>query len=424
MKRKRIFHIIIVSVILVTVIVFGSYGERQVPAVAAEETISGYASFAPGVTAEMYYSEFWTNSLQDLDAVIKSEKEIKQLNHTILMSSEKLANNLWNELQYSETQISGLKYGICVKRTNIKSEPVLEPVWENPADPYFDRYQLTTARINTPVLIDEETEDGMFYHVIMYDYEGWALSEDIAVCANREEWLRAQEMESALVVLSPRIYLEINKELLTMGTRLRLLTKEEAREQFAEGGTWGCYTVEVPVRAADGSYNVRYDTISITEKVSVGYLPLTTENLLEQAFLFLGNRYGWGGMYESVDCSGMVQEVMACFGINMPRDAEEQIRIPASRITFTPDMTEEERKGVLDLLTPGTLLYFSGHIMFYLGEKNGEYFVISSVSSMRMPGSGADEDLLKVRRVVINSLSMERKSGATWLNELQYAVYL
>ncbi len=75
-------------------------------------------------------------------------------------------------------------------------------------------------------------------------------------------------------------------------------------------------------------------------------------------------------------------------------------------------------------MPPGTLLYFPGHIMIYLGQVQGEYYVISSVSSMKMPQSSESEDALKVRRVVINTLSMERKSSVTWLNALQYAVCL
>ncbi len=413
MKKKPVNTVFVSALFLMMGVCFSCNGR-----------VYAYVSFAPGVASEMYKPEYWILQYSDPNDVLKTDKDIEQLNLRIMNSSETLVNNVWDEQKYGELQRNRIRYGICVKRTDIKSEPVAETVWDNPADPYFDRYQLTAAGVNTPVLIDNETEDGMFYHVITYDYEGWTLTENVAVCADRQEWMRAQEMEHILMVCAPRIYLEISRELLTMGTGLRLLTQQEAGECMAQANTWGCYVVEVPIRRTDGSYGVRYDTISITERVNVGYLPFTTKNLIEQMFLFLGERYGWGGMYESVDCSGLVQEVMACFGIKMPRDAREQIRIPASRITFTEDMTEDERKGTLDLMPPGTLLYFPGHIMIYLGQVQGEYYVISSVSSMKMPQSSESEDALKVRRVVINTLSMERKSSVTWLNALQYAVCL
>lgn len=377
-----------------------------------------YVTFAPGVIREMYQPEFWLKQCQKPDELLWTEEDIEHWNEKLLEGAGGLIYNIWDKAYEKE----GCSFGISVKRAEIKSYPQQEPIWENPEDPYIDENQLTIARMNTPLLIDGQTEDGVFYHVVTFDYEGWTLSENVAVCESRAQWMEAQTMENRLVVTAPRVRLEVTGEILTMGTEMRLLLKSETENIFGEGSDWGCYGVELPVREKDGSYGVRYVTIPEREGISIGYLPFTRENLLKQMFQFLGNSYGWGGMYESVDCSGLVQEVMASFGIWMPRDAGEQRKVPLSRITFTPSMTVEEREAVLNVLQPGDLLYFPGHIMFYLGQAEGKYYVLSSVSSMKNPGSTAEEEMLKVRRVVINTLDMERKSGNPWLMELETAV--
>lgn len=309
-----------------------------------------------------------------------------------------------------------MTYGICVRRTTLKALPEES----SPSDSYIDENQLTAVRVNTPVLIDRSSEDGSYYHILMYDYEGWASAESIAVCSGREEWLEAQEMEQELVVTAPRLTLEISGELLTMGTRLRLLTSEAAEQTEEPGSIWGCYTAQLPIRLEDGSYGVRNVQIPYSDSIHVGNLPFTTRNLLKQMFRFLGNSYGWGGRYDSVDCSALVQEVMACFGLNLPRNAGEQIAVPQEQLYFSAAMTEKERKKLLDTLPPGTLLYFPGHIMFYLGKEEGQYYVLSALSSAVMPEGNLSP--MNIRRVTINTLNLRRKNGNSWLNELTAAL--
>lgn len=52
--------------------------------------------------------------------------------------------------------------------------------------------------------------------------------------------------------------------------------------------------VYLPVRRADGSYEKQMALIPETAQVSVGYLPLTEENIAMVALNSLGDTYGWG----------------------------------------------------------------------------------------------------------------------------------
>lgn len=506
------------------------------PAALAEkygEDSAAYVTFAPGVTAQMQNAQYWLAQAENPREVLWDQEDIKSF-HQQVLNKEGMAYNIFNpefrsnfqsELILGESKkrepeegttalgeaMQGVGggtmqtvdatvkavtwndwgYGICVTRSEIKELPQEAPVG---SDAYFDENLLTTARTNTPVLVDGQTADGAYYHVIAYDYQGWTLAENIALCSGLEEWEQVVERsgwaafavtslsdvertgesggisekagetmknhQSILIVTVPRLRLELTGELLTMGTMMHLLKTEEAQDVLgasgtqnkensveyganhgtehgmeALAGTWGCYVAELAGRDEVGMYEPRYVTIPYVSAssnqeqssgmpitVSTEYLEFTREKLLKQMFLFAGQAYGWGGSHDSVDCSGLVQDVMASFGILFPRDAKEQSQISAraSQITFTEDMDAQERKEILNTMNPGDLLYFPGHIMFYLGEDEGEHYVYSAVGSMKEPGE--DGAMLQVRRVVINSLSMERKNGKSWLEALEEAV--
>ena len=156
--------------------------------------------------------------------------------------------------------------------------------------------------------------------------------------------------------------------------------------------------------------------------MNVGYLPYTTANIVTQAFKSLGNRYGWGGMMNAQDCSSYVREVYRCFGFELPRNTTWQAAMPAD-VTVMSDMTDDERKAVLDTLPAGAILIFNGHEMIYLGkDNNGLYYTINDVSSLVPPDQPGV--IVKPRSVIVNDLSTLRGNGSTWLANLTHAVVI
>ncbi|SHJ68140.1 C40 family peptidase [Hespellia stercorisuis] len=430
---------------------------------------SPYITYAPNVTKEMYEAAYWLRKCDGPEYLLMDKKEIDRFNAEIL-HKKALVNDIWkmatefdgtkrkmkwaeqepledpvyrtgkklrkedfaeyqkNILDMESRERQQMRYGICVRRADIKIWPEPDIVSADAADIYYDKFQVTAARVNTPVLIDGETADGTFYHVIMYDYEGWGKREHFAVCPNRDTWMKAQQMKDFLVVTVPRLRIEQCRqnqngirtgEELTMGTKVRLLRVGEVEKTELAQCTWGCYVAELPAVKKDGTYQNVYVTIPENAGVHEGYLPYTTKNVLKTAEQFLGNCYGWGGMFDSVDCSQLVQEVYSCFGLQLPRDAGSQAEAPGIRVKFSPDMTEEERGSMLDALPPGSALFFPGHTMIYLGKEKEEYYVLSSVGSLRLPGEKA---VREVRSVIINNLSVQRRNGNTWKEELTDAV--
>ena len=52
--------------------------------------------------------------------------------------------------------------------------------------------------------------------------------------------------------------------------------------------------------------------------------PLTRRAFYESAFQFLDERYGWGGADAGRDCSRLVMDTMATFGLAFPRHSKVQ----------------------------------------------------------------------------------------------------
>jgi hypothetical protein len=104
------------------------------------------------------------------------------------------------------------------------------------------------------------------------------------------------------------------------------------------------------------------------------------EPAIEKAMSLRGVRYVWGGTTAAgIDCSGLVQTSFKTIGINLPRDADQQVY--AGRLVAT--------RWHRDALRRGDLLFFLGrrgtinHVAIYLGDQKyieaaGENVHISS----------------------------------------------
>jgi cell wall-associated NlpC family hydrolase len=86
----------------------------------------------------------------------------------------------------------------------------------------------------------------------------------------------------------------------------------------------------------------------------------TRPDFIATAQMFTRAPYLWGGRGGlGIDCSGLVQVPLAAAGISVPRDSDQQADAVGEDIEIPED--------VFDLL-PGDILFFPGHVGFYLGS--------------------------------------------------------
>lgn len=435
---------------------------------------AGAVSYLPEVTAEMTQASYWAQLHPGARQVILTQEEIVQANRSAAQRPETKVLDLTaaperfdgfarNELvrtsatadarhYYGWTYLGGtqraawrqfealiancadprvtqdmpVRLGIAVERTLLRVFPTDTPLLRDPDDPDFDYNSLSAVTVNAPLLLYTTSADGKFYLARSVDCSGWVAAEDVAVCADRQEWRSAWDLpsEHLLVVYGNKVYTDASyfapdtaRRMLTQGTALERVTDLAPDTLVGNRSPFHNHVVYLPVRRADGSYEKQMALIPETAPVSVGYLPLTQENIATVALNNLGDAYGWGGMLDVEDCSGLVRTVYACFGLNVGRNGNWQWERDIEKVDLT-NASYDQRRRILDALPLGSALCFPGHEMMYLGKVGGKYYVLSAASTVISPASGKP---LRLRCVAINTLDMRRANGRTWLQELDKA---
>jgi len=283
--------------------------------------------------------------------------------------------------------------------------------------PEFDRMLRSDLHPYRPVVTLYESRDGKWEYILYGSCGGWVRKENIAYCKDKEDWENRKNADEFLVVISKEFRTqtditmnELSDKVLPMGTVLPLAEKSVSEIRGRKG--YGCYTVKVPVRGTDGFIKDEYMFVPASEDVNLGYINFTYENTIRQAYKYLGNIYGYGGNLSSVDCSGLVRNVFSCFGFDMPRTASFQVNMNgAEKIDFS-GMSTASKKGVLSSSDGVQLIYLPGHIMIYLGEFEGDDYVISSTY-----GFGEDSSKISiVASVTVSDMDRTYKeNGKSWI---------
>lgn len=456
MEKKRLLSAVLAAVLAAgTAMQTGASGVHYLPDVTQAMSDGAYWSTDSGV--QMTWEEIKTLNGQTIAADgtnmydLKNQAEIvngKSLNEALENSAradaayylgwtylgedrlarqhdfERMIRNTQNRWAEEEQPV---QYAVAVRRTNLRAFPSETPIWDDPKDHDFDYQYLVGVRVNEPLVITSVSADENFYLAKSVCCSGWVPVEDVAICRDKEEWLSAWDLESseALVVYGDRVYTEMSNTaaetselMLTMGTVLELADTQSLKELVDNRAVYQNHVVWMPVRDEEGNYSKKLTLIPERAEVSRGYLPLTQENVMQVAMEGLGNAYGWGGSLNAEDCSSYIRNIYKCFGLELARNTTWQAAMPVAKVSMS-GMCREDRLKVLNAMPAGSVLFFSGHEMMYLGRENGKYYVISSVSKIRDPLGGTGNQ--RIRSVIINTLDITRASGVTWLDALTSA---
>lgn len=442
------------------------------PSVYAETGMS------PGVSEEMCKSDYWkSRTIIDANEVLMTADDIKEFNNnafagsgTYIVGIENIKATYDADYQRQIMQfdvparalyIDGKKidsaeyykkindailntgykdksketeYAVVVRQTDMKYIPTSDVIGYSATD-CDDEMEYENLCVNEPFAVRQMCEiDGeKFYYGWSTDCVGWVPAEDLAICADKEEWLDAWYNEidgkDFIVVTQDKLNLEPSlrdKDLsdlkLTLGTTLKLVEKENIPTTIDGRNSWNNYAVYIPTRDADGNYVKKAALIPQHYSISVGYLPFTQANLLDVAFSCIGNRYGWGGMLDSYDCSLYTRTVYRCFGLTYPRNCSWQQNVPNTKIDMSA-MTDEQKQQLIETLPAGTSLFFSGHTMMYLGTENSVSYVISSLGTVVAPEGS--NNVNTVYNICVTPLNVRRGASygySTWLHNLNSVV--
>ncbi len=145
--------------------------------------------------------------------------------------------------------------------------------------------------------------------------------------------------------------------------------------------------------------------------------PLTRRDLLREAFSYLDEPYGWGGLHGGRDCSRFLMDVFGAFGLELPRFSGHQAQAGTFTLSLEGLTSERERLVLLDEAHKkgAVLLFFPGHIMLYLGrDKDGTPMAIHSFAEYLKPcPDGQGDTLIPNPDVAVTTLELGRGSART-----------
>lgn len=250
----------------------------------------------------------------------------------------------------------------------------------------LNRLQETALFVGEPVAVLHQSTDKNWLLVQNYHYTGWVKAEMLAL-GSREEVLAYASREPFLVVTGAKAFTNytpqraaISELQLDMGVRLPLLSAAELGHNVHGQNPHASFITELPVRNSAGQLELVPALIARNQDIQPGYLPYTTEQIVRQAFKYLGQRYGWGYDYNSVDCTGFLVDIFRTFGLLMPRNSGQQGYGNFGQNTrFAETAPHAEKLAAIRAAQVGDVLYRPGHVMLYLGESGGEPFVIHAV---------------------------------------------
>jgi len=300
-------------------------------------------------------------------------------------------------------QIS-MRWGVAVKATSVRALPTDVKMLEQKGDIEFDQLQFTLIKLWTPVGIFHESSDGKWFYIQAPYARGWVKSEDIGVFPSRDKVKKYIKQTPFLVITgeSTSIYgdpgFQNKLQVPSMGTILPLVAR-----------TKSAYIIWLPRHKVDGRLILKKEYVERGADVSVGFLPFTERNIIRQAFKMLGARYGWGGTYNGRDCSAFTQDIFLTLGVDMPRGSKEQSFVGTQLGFFEYKEDTQAKQTALQSAIPGiTILRMPHHLMLYLGQVNGQYYVIHCTWAERY--SMTSDDKNRINQVVVSDLTLNGKS--------------
>jgi cell wall-associated NlpC family hydrolase len=277
------------------------------------------------------------------------------------------------------------RFGMAVGRTLLRVYPTTVAAFPASDATDFDSFAAGALFPGDAVVILNRSQDNRWLLVQTWQGPGWAPSRNIAE-GSREATLSYATRAPFRVITGAEVRTvhtpeapEVSELQLDMGTRIPL--KSLPPDKPVNGaGPYEAWTIDLPTRDPVGSLRFRPALLQRIHSSASDYLPLTRANIIDQAFKFLGERYGWGHTFNGRDCSGFTSDVYRSFGILMPSNSGAQGASPAFRHQlFTARSSHEDRLKAVMAADVGDLLVVPGHVMMILGKVDGQPYVIQDV---------------------------------------------
>jgi hypothetical protein len=238
----------------------------------------------------------------------------------------------------------------------------------------FDRFQESMVAANTPIFISHITKDRAWVFVETAYLVGWIPSRKTARVD--ADFIKTWENGKYAIFIRDKTPVYDDKGRFLFHASLGSLSPE-----IEEGAKDTKILIAV---AGMNKKAVAKITPVPKETVALKPLRLTLLNLAKTANQLINKPYGWGGVNQNRDCSSMIRDMFAPFGIWLPRNSTDQAMKGGEFIDLKNLSAKEKEAMIVKRGTPYlTLIWKRGHIMLYIGEQQGGARVFHNFWSVR-----------------------------------------
>ena len=284
------------------------------------------------------------------------------------------------------------KYGIAINKSNLRFLPTNKIYYKT--DKNFDLLQNSEIKFNELVIILFEYKN--WYFVQTYNTNGWVEKNNIAFFETKNDFKKYLNNNKFVVVIDKNII--IDNIFIDMGVKINYVSEKD-----------GFYILQFPIVSKNNLLDFKYIKI-YKNGLNKGYLKYNKKNLLNQTYKYLNTKYSWGGKDFGIDCSGFVLNVFSTFGIKLPRNSIDQQKSTGKFLEISKNFTIQDRIKLLKSIKIGSLIYFKGHIMIYIGFINQKPYIIHALASSLN---------INPLSVVITDLNIKRKNQKTFLEAIE-----
>ena len=314
------------------------------------------------------------------------------------------------------TYPNNLQKAITINNTDLRLLPTDKPRYSSFGEmgqSYpFDSLQNSRVYVNTPILITQISKDREWVFAEVPFAAGWIHIEDIAFVSDQfaNDWMSKE----FIVILSENVPLyDENRNFLvrtSIGAQFPI-------EMDILKGTYKIYLADAYKESRNAK--IRYIDIS-QQDMRVGYLDTTPQSAAVLAEKFTGQAYGWGGLLGYRDCSAMLQDYFSAFGIWVPRNSSDQANYKGGLKDLSSLKPKKKKEYIIKKGIPFfTIIWMEGHVMLYVGHKDGEPLVLHNIWGLRIKSPLRKKYINIIGQTVITTLEPGKEHGGLQTNILE-----
>jgi hypothetical protein len=284
---------------------------------------------------------------------------------------------------------------IATVAADVRVLPTTRPFFEN-ADAFpFDALQNTALKLNEPIRVLHVSLDGLWLFVETADTNGWVQTRYVGYMDGIpvKKWMKRAQIVIVRDATLVRDKSGLADQRVKVGTICPLV-----------GERGDAYVISVAVKA--GKHRAREVKAKVA-KEAAGVFPLEFNR---GSVTLIGNEliekpYGWGEMFQDRDCSSMLRDFYLPFGIWLPRGSYNQIN-SAQNITLAGLSGSEKERLIMEKGVPFlTLVHLKGHIMLYVGNRNGRPLMFHSTWGIGVRDGKGGEYKKVIGKSIVSTLN-------------------